>query len=413
MTRPLGNSALIKPGIIRVLENSPEMRKTDMRASKLPSRRSTPLSAGTDTLKHWRRTAPQLAAALCCALVGLFLLACSPAKSTSIQQGMKAIEVAPKNVTTIPGAIINFNAKFLSSTGSTSTATGATWSSSNTAIVHVSNIGAATTSSIGNAWVYAKAGDLSDSARVTVAAAPPPVSTTCTNEPAGLTAVSDQGWNAVPPNLDALDAAGWGVDRDRQNLAIVADPTAPRSPSNVIHGVFPAGNPGGTAPFRVERPFGTQRYTTIFECVWLMHSANFTDNHNLGTKVAFYRGPGQNNYWAFDGGVDSYDGFYFFFGIQGGGGDRDIRAKWSAKPLGVWHKYEVLTISNTPGQNNGILRVWADGQLIMDYTDVAFWSASQTPGWTGVAWEPVYGGGLNPIPVTMFQAIDHWYVSAK
>ena len=66
-----------------------------------------------------------------------------------------------------------------------------------------------------------------------------------------------------------------------------------------------------------------------------------------------------------------------------------------------------------PGQANGILRVWADGTLIIEATDVAFWGATQTAGWTGVAWEPTYGGGLNPIPTTMFQAIDHWYISAK
>jgi hypothetical protein len=255
---------------------------------------------------------------------------------------------------------------------------------------------------------------VSGSATLSVTAPPPPPSgsASCANEPAGLTPVTDQAWNAVPPNLNAVDAAGWGVDRDRENLAIVADPTAPRSPDNVIHGIFPAGGAGGTAPFRVERPFGSQRYSTIYECVWLMHSPNFTDNGNIGTKVSFYRGPGQNHYWGFESGAGT-DQFFFLFELQDGGGDRTWRTTWTAKPLGVWHKYEVLTVSNTPGQNNGILRVWADGQLILQVTDVAFWGASQTAGWTGVAWEPVYGGGLHPIPVTMFQAVDHWYVSAK
>jgi hypothetical protein len=213
--------------------------------------------------------------------------------------------------------------------------------------------------------------------------------------------------------LNSVDAYGWGVDRNPENIAIVSDTTAPRSANNVAHGIFNAGAPGGTAPFRVERPFGGKAYTTIYECVWMMHSANFTDGGNLGTKVSFYLGGGQNNYWAFDGGATGHDGFYFFFGIQGGGGDRSWRASWSAKPLGVWHKYEILTVSNTPGQNNGILRVWADGQLILQSTDVAWWGATQTPAWTGVSWEPVYGGGLNPVPVTMFQAMDHWYVSVK
>jgi uncharacterized protein YjdB len=298
-----------------------------------------------------------------------------------------------------------------------------TWTSSAPAVASVSATGMVSALLAGSATITATSEGISGSASLTVTAPPPPPSgsSTCPNEPAGLATVTDQPWNAVPPNLNAVDAAGWGVDRNPENLTIVTDPTAPRSASNVIHGIFPAGGAGGTAPFRVERPFASQRYSTIFECVWLMHSPNFTDNGNIGTKVSFYRGSGQNHYWGFES-ASGKDQFYFLVELQGGGGDRTIRtsvtqgpgtAVFQALPTGMWRRYEVLVSANTPGTANGILKVWADGVLIINLSDVAWWGAGQTPSWIGIAWEPVYGGVLHPIPVTMFQAIDHWYVSGK
>lgn len=236
-----------------------------------------------------------------------------------------------------------------------------------------------------------------------------------------MTPITDQPFNAVPPNLTAVDSYGWGVDRDPENLAIATDATAPRSPSNVIHGIFPAGWLGGTAPFRLERPFASQPRGTLFECLWFLHSSNFTDGGNTATKVSFYRGAGQNNWWGFES-ANGPDQFYFVLEIQGGGGDRTIRTSipqgpgttvFQAVPTGVWRKYEILTVSNTPGVANGILKVWANDVLIINLSDVAWWGAGQTPAWTGVAWEPVYGGGTHSPPVTMFQAFDHWYVSGK
>ena len=237
--------------------------------------------------------------------------------------------------------------------------------------------------------------------------------TKCTNEPSGLTLISEQPWDAVPPNLgQGTDAAGWAVDRGRANLTVAADGTAPRSGNSVAVGRFPTTLPGGSDPFSVALDLRA-RYTTVYQCVWMKHSADFTDNRNVGTKFSFYRGAETNHYWAFDGGEDATDEFFPFFGLQGGAGNRDFRSTWRAKPLGVWRKYEVLVVGNTPGSRNGQLRVWADGRLVLSANDVEYWSSAQTPGWTGIAWEPTYGGGTNSPPRELYMYVDHWRVSGK
>jgi len=336
----------------------------------------------------------------------------APVAGVSVTLGSSSIVV---------GGTTQATAVLRDSAGNVLTGRSVTWTSSAPSAASISASGAVSALAAGSAIITATSGGVSGSQSLTVTAPPPPPESSCTNEPAGLTPITDQPWNAAPPNLNAVDAYGWGVDRDPENLAIATDATAPRSPSNVIHGIIPAGWLGGTAPFRVERPFASQPRGTVFECLWFLHSPNFTDGGNFATKVSYYRGAGQNNWWGFEsaGGPDQ---FYFTLEIQGGGGDRTIRTSipqgpgttiFQALPTGVWRKYEILTVSNTPGVANGILKVWANGVLIINLSDMAWWGAGQTPAWTGVAWEPVYGGGTHSPPVTMYQAIDHWYISGK
>jgi uncharacterized protein YjdB len=350
-------------------------------------------------------------------------IGCTPTTQPPPPVPVASVSVALGTSSIVAGGTTAATATLRDASGNVLTGRNVAWSNTPSTGASISSDGTVTALAAGAETITATSEGVSGSAALIIAPPPPPPSgsSTCPNEPAGLTMVSDQPWNAVPPNLNAVDAAGWGVDRNPENLTIVSDPTAPRSASNVVHGIFPAGGAGGTAPFRVERPFATQSYGTIFECVWLMHSPNFTDNGNIGTKVSFYRGSGQNHYWGFES-ASGKDQFYFLVELQGGGGDRTIRtsvtqgpgtAVFQALPTGVWRRYEVLVSANTPGTANGILKVWADGVLIINLSDVAWWGAGQTPSWTGIAWEPVYGGGLNPIPVTMFQAFDHWYVSGK
>lgn len=234
----------------------------------------------------------------------------------------------------------------------------------------------------------------------------------CPNEPEGLRVISDQGWSALPPNLPSHDPAHWAIDRGRAQLAIVADSTAPRSGPWVLSGRFPKGLTGGYDPFSVALDFpGHSHLTTVYQCFTVKHSANFTHNGNMSTKMAFFRGEGTNHGWRF-GSHDTGAARYFFeFFLQEGAGDRDIVSRHDARPLGRWRQYEVLVVGNTQGHRDGIVRVWADGRQILDRADVAFWAPSQQPGFRGLALEPTYGGGRHPVPRDMYLSVDHWYVS--
>ena len=47
-------------------------------------------------------------------------------------------------------------------------------------------------------------------------------------------------------------------------------------------------------------------------------------------------------------------------------------------PRGRWVKLEEEVVLNTPKQANGILRVWADGRLVVERTDMTFSTKPET-----------------------------------
>jgi len=50
--------------------------------------------------------------------------------------------------------------------------------------------------------------------------------------------------------------------------------------------------------------------------------------------------------------------------------------KWSGFLQGGWHKYEVFVKYNTPGQSDGIVKVWIDNVLVGQVTNVNYWSST-------------------------------------
>ena len=70
-----------------------------------------------------------------------------------------------------------------------------------------------------------------------------------------------------------------------------------------------------------------------------------------------------------------------------------------AFPRGRWVKLEQEVVLNTPKQADGILRVWADGRLAVDRTDMTYRTRSDVT-LSGVAADVFYGteegGGLAP-----------------
>ncbi len=85
---------------------------------------------------------------------------------------------------------------------------------------------------------------------------------------------------------------------------------------------------------------------------------------------------------------------------------RNIRANRGSARVrrGEWHTIELYARLNTRnGQEtcDGVLRVWVDGALTHDYSDVHYLDASTPPvewGWARINYAAVWGGGPGTIP---------------
>lgn len=245
-----------------------------------------------------------------------------------------------------------------------------------------------------------------------VAIAPP--GKPCANEPAGATRFEDQPWNTVLPK-------GW-VDDVRTGFAkgaIVIDSTAPVSAPNVVAGTFAKGDPGGSGAFYIYRPFSSsEQFSTLYLCVALKHSSDFDNtNGNAGTKLFWPAGDQI-------GGAMTYitlNGAQMDVGVnqQGGSLGQDGREMYANLGVdghvyarrGTWIVYEfLLRASSSNTSNDGTLDVWLDGVHTHRYTDVR-WQMASDRHWKSLAWNPTYGGGLNPVPHDQYEYIDHLRLS--
>ena len=236
----------------------------------------------------------------------------------------------------------------------------------------------------------------------------------CSNEPPGLTVITDNAFNTKPPYiLPGGGSYGWRTYTGSQNVNILSETTAPRSANPIVEGLFRAGGKGGSAPFNVGIKF--TKKTTVYFCVWQKLSTNFTNNGNTGTKWGFLRTPYE--------GTDPQRVNHYFnlanrlgINLQSAGAtlNRNMYSSYDmVNHAGVWHRIELLAVAYTKGNKDCIARIWVDGVKVLDQTDVQYFFPNQVPAFNGINWNPTYGGGHNPIPYDMWQRVDHWLISAK
>ena len=232
----------------------------------------------------------------------------------------------------------------------------------------------------------------------------------CQNEPDGYNRIGGGPWDAVPRAGQARDE--WRMQARPDRIRIVEDPTVPQPDKRVIEGVFPQGHPGGRGPFNVIRVF-PDHVQSIYMCMLVYLSDNFTNNGNAGTKFGFILtpyldGPNKPNHYfnlANQLGIN----------LQGRGGlNRNMRSRFNmVQHRGQWVRTEWLVTANTKGGSDGVARIWANGQLVLNVTNVRYFFPTQDPAFRGVTWNPTYGGGSNPVPYDMYQRIGEWYISGR
>ena len=159
---------------------------------------------------------------------------------------------------------------------------------------------------------------------------------------------------------------------------------------------FAAGDFGG---------YAAKVYTRLL----IRNSANWSDGGNTGTKGFFFVTDSPLGHYT---GLFSESGLGAFVGLQNSaspGLNRNM-AGGATVPKGSWGDFEFVFIANTPGVSNGVARVWLNGSLVLDETDVLYFpSGWSNPGFSGFFMDPTYGGGEAPPPDDINFQIAGWY----
>lgn len=225
---------------------------------------------------------------------------------------------------------------------------------------------------------------------------------------AGLTLITDRSFNALGDD-------GWGYNGS-SHFSIVEDPSAIESPGSIGQARYPAGFNGGSGPITTWKSFGDAGYTELRTTQWVKVSNNFYGHPSGVNKVL--------HFWV-DGGNRAYTSMQ---GTETGLLRPQLRLQGVNEPSeasrvnlgqnvstgstfsfqrGEWHKWEIYLRSNTDGAGNGVVKMWIDGELLAEYTDVNFVPAGRSTSWEHVYWAPTWGGTGSTVPETMYMWTDH------
>lgn len=240
------------------------------------------------------------------------------------------------------------------------------------------------------------------------------------NEPAGMTQLTNQPWNAIPLDT-AYDAYGWRREYGPGNLSIQTDINAPVSPSNILKVNFPHSmSQGGIAPCTLYRysNVSTNKQLYIHFHIWV--DPNWTNNGNVGTKLLWVRSDSGDaaHYINFCDGTTG-QGSMFAIGTQFGrhsAQNQDPSStsfKCTAANRGRWLSVECYLKMNTVlNTQDGIYKCWVDGVLISSKSNRLYAIEAGDWWWNYVRLNPTYGGGLNVPPVGgVYFYLDHIYAS--
>jgi uncharacterized protein YjdB len=324
------------------------------------------------------------------------------------------VTVSPLTPSLTVGATAQLSASTRDANNNVLTGRAIVWSTANAGIASVNSSGMVTANAEGSTQITATSEGKAGSATVTVTAAPPPPPPPVggSNEPSGLTLISDRPFNSTTPTY-TVGEAGW-LDSDNGSLAIIQDATAPQSASNVARMTFNGGIDGGYAPSTLEHPVNA---TTIYVAAWIKFSPNW-QSHNSGVNKILHLWIGGGNHVVITAAGRSFTGSspltarISLQGISGGGNNPDGSGTYESSAQfvrGQWHKIEVVGVANTAGANNGSLKLYIDGVLATQCSGINFGGTS----WTSVTWAPVWGGTGDQIAATQYEYMDHIYLSGK
>jgi uncharacterized protein YjdB len=327
-----------------------------------------------------------------------------------------SVSVSPAADTLQVGSTGQFSAVTRDANNNTLTGRAITWSSSNTAVATVSQSGLATAVASGSAQIRATSETQIGSATLTVTAPPPPPPPGSGpvwrgNEPTGMTSIDERSFNSLGED------PAWG-SMGSPGATIVADATAPKSPSNVLSINFPAGFSGGGSP--EHSSIVVPDYRVLYLSYWIKHSANWW-GHSSGVNKHIY-------VWQFDNNPS-------FYAEAEGVGSGPLRPRLALQPgevvvnpnssgwydtnlvpgavftRGQWDYVEIVLTGNTSGNRDGVLDMYLNGVHVTHYA--GFQYSSGTTRWNYARIYPVWGGIGDVLSAAQSIQWDHIYMSGK
>lgn len=336
-------------------------------------------------------------------------------------RAIATVEVSLGSSTLAVGQTTQASVVFLDKYGRTLKRT-VDWSSSNPAVASVDTTGLVKALAVGSTSIIAShrlhSGSASLSVQDSAVPPPPPPPPPGSNEPAGMTLISDRPFNA-------LHELGWDEPSNGGTGGkIIQDATAPVSPSNILRVTYPAGFTGGGAPWDGDSP--NFLYKTVYVSHWAKVSSNW-QNHPSDINKMYYLytstdvpsivivlyGPGGK------AGATLYPYIEGQNIVKGGEGSADPQnPDWKPNlganavvTRGQWFHIELVAAMNTVGNADGYMDLWLNGTHITHVGGVKFQNSA--PSWRSLHYAPVWGGGGGTVTNTMYMDWDQLKVSGK
>ena len=259
---------------------------------------------------------------------------------------------------------------------------------------------------------------------------PTPTTTTTTstggaNEPSGFTPIAVRPFNCKATSATQLCneirkpvPSAWDDAENRYpNIQWFNDLLSPASPGGIMRFLYPAQtvasastyNPGVVQTLSLQSLQKTQLYGKYT----IKLSNNFYGHPTNTNKLVFHRGNDVSNGKRFEP----------ILRVRGSGtGPLNISVDCQgcvdneipipngpAVSRGVWHTVEVLMQLNTPGNKNGVIKVWLDGTLAINETSREITSGQGY--WDSIHIAPTWGGQGGVIPQDFWWDLDDLYVS--
>ena len=319
-----------------------------------------------------------------------------------------SVSIAPTSVSLQTGATSQLTATLRDASNNVLSGRVVTWSSANGSIALVSSTGLVTAVAPGTVQITATSETKTGTSTITVQAPqlpPPPPPTGSSNEPTGMTLLTQR-------SFSALQEGSWDTDAV---LSIVQDPTAPKSPSSVLRATFPGGFSGGSSNGHTGVQFSGKR--VLYATYWMKYSSNWT-GHNTGINKQAYA-------WVTDGG-----GYTPFVMEAEGSGTQPLKPRPILQrmirgdgnyepnlvpnatiPRGKWFQIEIVLTGNSAGTANGSMDIYLDGVHVTSVGGLQ-WTTGATA-WNIFELYPVWGGIGDTVPATMTADWDHVYLSGK